>query len=445
MKKLLPLIFLLLVCSIARAQIITTIAGNGFNAYSGDGGPATAASIFNPYGVAADHVGNVYIVDTKNHCIRKVNSAGIISTIAGNGTAGYSGDGGPAIAAQLYLPTKIILDGAGNILFVDNSNFRIRKISTSGIISTIVGTGVAGNTGDGGPATAAQINGSPGLAVDAAGNIYFSDVTKNTIRKIDASGIVSTIAGCGLSGYMGDGGPATAARFNEPFGIAVDGAGNIYVAEYSNNCIRKVSAGGIVSTVTGALVTGYSGDGGPATSSKLNRPISVVVDKNNEIYIGDHNNSVVRKISNAGIITTIVGTGVSSFSGDGGPATAAQLRGPSDVCVDPTGSLLIADYVDSRIRKVNNVVAVPVVSLKENFEMRIFPNPSNGRCSVSVLAPHNSTVEIIVANMLGHRVLSTSTQTNTEIVLNMNVPNGVYVITAVVGGYQHTEKMYLIK
>ncbi len=445
MKKLLPLIILLLVCRIASAQIITTVVGNGFNAYSGDGGPATAASIFNPYGVAADNVGNVYVVDTKNHCIRKVNSAGIISTIAGDGTAGFSGDGGPAIAAKLNLPTKIILDGAGNILFVDNSNFRIRKISTSGIISTIVGTGVAGNSGDGGPATAAQINGSPGLAVDAAGNIYFSDVTKNTIRKINTSGIVSTIAGCGLSGYMGDGGPATAARFNEPFGIAVDGAGNIYVAEYSNNCIRKVSAGGIVSTVTGALVTGYSGDGGPATSSKLNRPMSVVVDQNNEIYIGDHNNSVVRKISNTGIITTIAGTGVSGFSGDGGPATAAQLRGPSDVCIDPTGSLLIADYVDSRIRKIQNVVAVPPSSIKESFEMRVFPNPCWGRCFVNISTPQNINVDIIISDVLGRRVLSKFTQTNTEIVLDLNVPNGVYVITAVAGGYQQTEKMYLIR
>lgn len=445
MKKLLPLILLLLVCSIAPAQIITTIAGNGFNAYSGDGGPATAASIYNPLGVAADGAGNVYIVDTKNHCIRKVNSAGIISTIAGNGTVGYSGDGGPATAAKLYIPNKIALDGAGNIVFGDNGNFCIRKINAAGIISTIVGTGTAGNSGDGGPAIAAQINACPGLAIDAVGNIFFSDAVKNTIRKINTSGIVSTIAGCGLSGYMGDGGPATAARFNEPFGIAVDGAGNIYVAEYSNNCIRKVSASGIVSTVTGALVTGYSGDGGPATSSKLNRPISVVVDQNNEIYIGDHNNSVVRKISNTGIITTIAGTGVSGFSGDGGPATAAQLRGPSDVCVDPTGSLLIADYVDSRIRKINNVVAVPVVSLKENFEMRVFPNPSNGRCSVSVSSPQNAAVEITVTDILGHQVSCTSTQTNSDIVLDMNVPNGVYVITAVAGGYQHTEKMYLIK
>lgn len=389
MKKLLSLIILLLVCSIASAQIITTIAGNGFNAYSGDGGPATAASIFNPYGVAADHVGNVYIVDTKNHCIRKVNSAGTISTIAGDGTAGYSGDGGPAIAAHLYLPTKIILDGAGNILFVDNSNFRIRKISTSGIISTIVGTGVAGNTGDGGPATAAQINGSPGLAVDAAGNIYFSDVTKNTIRKINTSGIVSTIAGCGLSGYMGD--------------------------------------------------------GGPATSSKLNRPMSVVVDQNNEIYIADHNNSVVRKISNTGIITTIAGSGVSGYSGDGGPATAAQLRGPSDVYVDPTGSLLIADYVDSRIRKIDNVVAVPVVGLKENIAMRVFPNPCHGRCFVNISAPQTAIIDITVSDLLGRRVFTKTAETNTEVPLDLHVPNGVYVVTVVASGAQLTEKMYLIK
>ncbi|MBL7691977.1 MAG: T9SS type A sorting domain-containing protein [Flavipsychrobacter sp.] len=445
MKKLLPLIHLLLVCSIARAQIITTIAGNGFNAYSGDGGPATAASIYNPLGVAADGAGNVYIVDTKNHCIRKVNSAGIISTIAGDGTAGYSGDGGPATAAKLYIPSKIALDGAGNIIFVDNGNFCIRKINAAGIISTIVGTGTAGNSGDGGPATAAQINGSPGLAIDAAGNIFFSDVTKNTIRKVSTTGIVSTIAGCGLSGYMGDGGPATAARFNEPFGIALDDAGNIYVAEYSNNCLRKVSASGIVSTVTGALVAGYSGDGGPASTAKLDRPASVVIDHNNEIYIGDHNNHVIRKISNTGIISTIAGTGVSGYSGDDGPATAATFRGPSDVCIDVVGSLLIADYGNSVIRRIENVVAVPVIPDSRAMMMQVFPNPSNGRCSVSVSAPQTAAVEITVTDILGHQVSRTSTQTNTEIMLDMNVPNGVYVITAVAGGYQHTEKMYLIK
>lgn len=445
MKKLLPFIILLLVCSIARAQIITTIAGNGFNAYTGDGGPATAASIYNPLGVAADGAGNVYIVDTKNHCIRKGNSAGIISTIAGDGTAGYSGDGGPATAAKLYIPNKIALDGAGNIVFVDNGNFCIRKINAAGFISTIVGTGVAGNSGDGGPATVAQINACPGLAIDAVGNIFFSDAVKNTIRKINTSGIVSTIAGCGLSGYMGDGGPATAARFNEPFGIALDGAGNIYVAEYSNNCLRKVSASGIVSTVTGALVTGYSGDGGPASTAKLDRPGSVVIDHNNEIYIGDHNNSVVRKISNTGIITTIAGSRVSGYSGDGGPATAAQLRGPSDVYVDPTGSLLIADYVDSRIRKIDNVVAVPVVGLKENIAMRVFPNPCHGRCFVNISAPQTAIIDITVSDLLGRRVFTKTAETNTEVPLDLHVPNGVYVVTVVASGAQLTEKMYLIK
>ncbi|MBE2290849.1 MAG: SMP-30/gluconolactonase/LRE family protein [Chitinophagaceae bacterium] len=445
MKQLLTLFLLFSVGYVSRAQIISTIAGNGFSAYTGDGGPATAASINNPLGVAVDGAGNVYIVDTKNHCIRKVNSAGIISTIAGNGTAGYSGDGGPATAAKLYIPNKIVLDVAGNILFVDNGNFCIRKIDAGGIISTIAGTGVAGNSGDGGPATAAQVNGSPGLAIDAAGNIYFSDVTKNTIRKINTSGIVSTIAGCGLSGYMGDGGPATAARFNEPFGIAVDGTGNIYVAEYSNNCLRKISASGVVSTVTGALVAGYSGDGGPASIAKLDRPASVVVDKNGNIYIGDHNNHVIRRISNTGIITTIAGTGVSGYSGDGGPATAATFRGPSDVCIDAMGSLLIADYGNSVIRRVNNVVTVPFDPVLQDADMRVFPNPSSGRFSVRVSTMESCSMSIVVTDLLGRQVLTLSASTNTDVPIDMNVANGWYVVAAIVDSRVLSEKMYLVR
>ncbi len=445
MKQLLTLFLLLSVGYNSPAQIITTISGNGFSAYTGDGGPATAASINNPLGVAADGAGNVYIVDTKNHCIRKVNSAGIISTIAGNGTAGYSGDGGPATAALLNMPSKIVLDATGNILFVDNGNARIRKITTAGIISTIAGNGIAGNTGDGGPATAAQINASPGLAIDILGNVFFNDVVKHTIRKISASGIVSTIAGCGLSGYMGDGGPATAARLSDPAGMALDGAGNLYVAEYTNNCLRRVSASGIVSTVTGALVTGYSGDGGPASAAKLNRPICVFVDQNNEIYIGDHNNSVVRKISNAGIITTIAGTGVLGYGGDGGPATAATFRGPTDMCIDSAGNLLIADYGNSVIRRVDNVVSVSALPDMSQSAINVFPNPSSGRFSVRVSTIECSSMSIVVTDLLGRQVLTLSAITNTDVPIDMNVANGWYVVAAIVDSRVLSEKMYLVR
>jgi sugar lactone lactonase YvrE len=427
------------------AQIISTIAGDGSNVYTGDGGQATAASLYNPLGVAADAAGNVYISDTKNHSIRKVNTAGIISTIAGTGVAGYGGDGGPATDAQLNMPSKVAVDDAGNVYIVDNGNYRIRKINTAGIISTIVGNGTAGNSGDGGPATDAQINASPGLAIDASGNIFFSDVARHTIRKINTTGIVTTIAGSGVSGYTGDGGPATAAKMNEPFGIGLDQAGNLYVTEYMNNCVREISASGIISTITGALVTGYSGDGWPATAARLYRPFDVVVDHNNEIYIGDYNNSVIRKISIAGIISTIAGTGVSGFSGDGGPATAALLRGPSDVAIDHSGNLIIADYVNSRIRRISNVVAVRAIQASSLNNVNVFPNPCNGRCKVQVSANDSRDLTVLITDILGRRVAELTGKTNSEVVIEPDVPDGIYIVTVMSGNERTTEKLSVVR
>ncbi|NCX95569.1 MAG: hypothetical protein EBX41_04010, partial [Chitinophagia bacterium] len=286
-----------------KAQIITTIAGNGSGGYSGDGGAATAASLNEPKGVAVDASANVYIADCFNNRIRKVNTSGIISTIAGNGSAGYSGDGGAATAASLSLPKGVAVDASGNVYFPDQNNNRIRKVNTSGVISTIAGNGSLGYSGDGGAATAASLSGPYGVAVDASGNVYIADCFNNRIRKVNTSGVISTIAGngyhdsTGRGGYGGDGGAATAASLNYPIGVAVDASGNVYIADYNNKRIRKVNTSGIISTIAGNGSPGYSGDGGAATAASFNYSEGVAVDASGNVYIADSYDNRIRKVT----------------------------------------------------------------------------------------------------------------------------------------------------
>jgi sugar lactone lactonase YvrE len=340
------------------AAIINTVAGNGTAGYSGDGGAAINAAIRWPRSVALDAAGNIYIADYGNNRIRKLTVAtGIISTVAGNGTYGYSGDGGLATMAQLCA-TGVAVDSAGNIYIADNVT-RIRKVTVStGIITTVAGNGTQGYSGDGGPATSAQLN-LLAVAVDSAGNIYISDWGNNRIRKVTAAtGIISTVAGNGAMGYSGDGGPATSASLFAPVGVAVDGAGNIYISDMSNNRIRKVTAStGIISTVAGNGTFGYSGDGGPAINAGLRGPAGVAVDRAGNIYIADQNwgsgNERIRRVTaSTGIISTVAGNGTDGYTGDGGPATNAELYLAVGVGVDAAGNIYIADYGNNRIRIV---------------------------------------------------------------------------------------------
>ncbi|PCH67244.1 MAG: hypothetical protein COC01_06190, partial [Bacteroidetes bacterium] len=331
--------------------IITTIAGTGTAGYSGDGGPADSAALYNPARVFVDAAGNIYIADYNNHRIRLIDTSGVISTIAGTGTPGFSGDGGSATTAQLNQPSGVHVDAAGNIYIADNSNNRIRFIDTSGVISTIAGTGTPGFSGDGAAAVSAQLNDPGGVVVDAAGNIYIVDGLNNRIRLIDTSGVISTIAGTGTAGFSGDGGPATSAQINYPAGVDVDLAGNIYFADWDNHRIRLIDTSGVISTFAGVGTVGFSGDGGPATSAQLNYPGEVHIDAAGNIYIADDNNRI-RLIDTSGVISTIAGTGVLGFSGDGAPATSAQLYYPEGVHVDAAGNIYIADWDNHRIRKI---------------------------------------------------------------------------------------------
>ncbi len=335
---------------VSVCNIINTIAGSSAG-FGGDGGPATASRLYNPYSICKDNAGNTYIADDQNNRVRKINASGFISTFAGNGIAGFGGDGGAATAAQLH-PTAIAADISGNIYISDLNNSRIRKVNTAGVITTIAGNGIVGSSGDGGPATAATINEVWGLMTDSSGNVYLSDWRENRIRKINPSGTISTIAGNGSSISSGDGGPATAAGIYGPTHMSRDLSGNIYVAENSGNRVRKISPSGIITTCAGTGVSGISGIGGPATAAQLNAPRGVLADNVGNVYIACNN--LVEKVDNDGIITIFAGSGSSGFSGDGGPATAAKFAMLSDIIVNDSGSFLVCDWANNRIRKIDN-------------------------------------------------------------------------------------------
>lgn len=439
----------------AGSGIITTVAGNGSNNYSGDGGPALGAGLFDPSGIAVDAGGNIYISTYDDSRIRKVTAAtGIITTLAGNGSSGFGGDGGPAANAVLNRPKTLLLDASGALYIADNSNHRIRKITGSvactpainissstggvvcsgqpivftatvanegtapvyqwlknnlpvgtnapsytdnslnggdqvackltsnapcangaqansnvitvpvpGIIGTVAGNGTAAYAGDGGPASLSALNFPYDVCFDAAGNAYVVDGSNNRIRKIDAStGVISTIAGTGTAGFSGDGGPATAAQLNNPGGIGIDAAGNLYLADRDNHRIRKiVAATGVIITVAGNGSAAFSGDGGPALNAALSYPLDVVADASDNLYIADRQNNRIRKVTAVtGIITTVAGTGIGTYNGGGGPATAINLSAPTKIIVDPAGNPVIADWANHCIRKLT--VATGILS-----------------------------------------------------------------------------------
>jgi sugar lactone lactonase YvrE len=347
-------------------NIITTVAGNGTAGYSGDGGSAVNATLNDPYGVAMDGGGNLFIADTDNNCIREVNSNGNIATVAGNDSPGYLAGGtttnGGLEELSLNKPSGVAVDGAGNLFIADTDNNCIREVYSNGIVATVAGNGSAGYSGDGTQATNASLNSPSGIAVDAAGHLFIADTENNCIREVYASGIVATVAGNGEAGYSGDGGPATNASFSYPIGVAVDGAGNLFVADLGNNRIRKVGFNGIVTTAAGNGSAGYSGDGGMATGASLSSPSGLVLDGSGNLFIADTYNNRIRKVNGSGIITTVAGDGSAGYSGDGGAATNARLSYPFGVTVDGGGNPFVADMGNNRIRRILSA-APPTLTL----------------------------------------------------------------------------------
>ena len=359
MKKLI-LIALLFFVTQTNAQIITTIAGTGTAGWSGDGGQATAANMYYPGKIILDATGNLYFCDIENAYIRKINTSGIISSVVGNGTNAFSGDGGQATAASLFTPGGMVFDASGNLYVADGNNNRIRKVNTAGIINSVAGNGTGAYSGDGGQATAAALWNPTDVAIDALGNLYISESANNTIRKVTTAGIISTFAGGALGGYGGDGGQATAAKLNTPRDITFDAAGNLYIADSDNMRIRKVSTSGIITTIAGTGTQSFGGDGGVATAAKLNQPFGINFDAAGNLYIGDEGNNRIRKINTAGIITTIAGGG--SSLGDGWLATAAQLSIPEFASSSATGYIYISDTYHNRIRRISPPLTVTVNS-----------------------------------------------------------------------------------
>ena len=452
----------------ARTGIITTIAGTGERGDQGDGALAVDAQLASPRGVAVDGSGNVYIADTVNQRVRKVqavtggittvaetnehgnggpaalmsspqpslpsalavdgagnifiadagrdvifmleNSTGILRTAAGTGRRGFGGDGGPAAQAQLADPTGVAMDPAGNLFIADTGNQRIRRVAaTDGAIATVVGTGEAGYRGDGGPATGAQLHGPIDVATDGAGNLFIADSRNSAIRRVDGeTGVITTVAGTGVSSFGGDGGAATDAMLNRPHAVAVDGAGNLFIADLFNRRIRKVDAEtGVITTVAGLGRHGFGGDGEPATSILIYGPADVAVDADGDIFIAELGNHRIRRVDRlTGSITTVAGTGEEALGGDWGPATSAQLAHPSGVAVDNQGNLFIADWDNHRIRKVE--LASGIISTVSGTGDEGFRGDGGPALDARLSSPRSVAVDragnLFIADIGNHRV-----------------------------------------
>ena len=379
----------------AVTKIMTPAVVQGYaGGYSGDGGTALSAALSNPQGVAVDGSGNLYFVDSNNLAIREVAAAtGIITTVAGGGAFGYSGDGGPATSARLEYPAGVAVDGAGNVYFVDSGPNVVRKVTAAtGTITTVAGNGSAGYSGDGGPATSAQLSWPVGLAVDAAGNMYIADSGNYVVRKVmAATGTITTVAGNGGSGYSGDGGPATGAQINT-VELALDGSGNLYLVDLPNCRVRKVAAEtGIIATVAGNGTCGSSGDGSPATGAQLNNPTVVAVDGSGNLFIGESGNypdnpagKIREVVAATGIITTIAGNGTQGYSGDGGPATGAQFSFPGGLAVDAAGNVYVTDGGNDAIRMLVPEASHALLSIASNRSASFARGQTGALYSVAV-------------------------------------------------------------
>jgi len=427
MKKLLYLLCFLLPFTSNGQYYISTVVGNGSSGATGDGGQATNASLVNPMGLAYDAAGNLYISEYWGHKIRKVSPDGTISTFAGTGEAGYTGNGGQATAAKMFHPIDVTVGADGAVYVAELTNYCIRRIGTDGIISLVAGTGeFCGTSPDGLSATSTCLDYPYAIHINAAGEMFIPELQNNRVRKVNTSGIVSTIAGTGISGDDGDGGPASAARINNPSDCYVDAVGNIYIPQFNTDRIRMVDAAGIIHTIAGTGIDTYTGDGGLATNATLNNPARVITDVAGNIYVADGLNCCIRKIT-GGIITTIAGGIGYDYFGDGGPATAAAMKYTSDMVITPSGDILVSDANNHVVRKLSTIPPASVAEYKSPSVL-LFPNPAKN--AVSVSTPLAGSFRITIFNASGRNVYTQKMQSSTQIIDISFLPSGYYSLLA---------------
>lgn len=423
MRTFLFTLFLFPIC--LRAQIVTTVVGTGIAGYAGDNAPAIAAQLKRPVSIAFDTAGNMYIAEAGNNRIRKVNTAGIITTIAGTGTAAWAGDNGPATAANIE-PVSIATDSAGNVYIAEVA--RIRKIDAAGIITTIAGVGIAGFNTDSIPATGARIN-NPHLGfVDATGALFFADSYNHRIRKIDASGTITTVVGIGISGSAGDGGPATAANLGTPFFLSRNANNELLIPDMGARRVRKVDVAGIIDAFAGTGGGGNGGDGGPAVTATVGTCIGAACDDSGNVYVTSTGTNTVRKVDASGIITRIAGTGTMSYSGDNGPALLAEFNYVNQVVIHK-GDIYVVDMYNNRIRKIaTGTVGVTTTNYSPG-NISLYPNPATDNLTIQAGTVINN---VVVTDIAGRAVASygnTVTPSNQINISLKNVPPGLYQVS----------------
>jgi trimeric autotransporter adhesin len=412
MKKLILLLFFF-ISALVQAQNIYTIAGDVNQGFSGDGGQATSnyCELNTPEGVYVDRAGNLYIGDELNDVVRIVNTNGIINVFAGNHTLGegYSGDNAPATAAQLNNPVGVCGDNTGNIYIADYGNNVIRMVNTSGIISTIAGTGIRGFSGDSGQATAAQLYWPVFIHIDIHGNLFIADYGNYRIRKVNTLGIIFTVAGNGKHGYTGDGGLADTTELDGASGACADSAGNIYIADANNERIRMVNTSGIISTIAGngynAGYGGYSGDGGPATDAELGQPTDLYLDASGNIFVTNGSNCRIRQVDTSGIISTMAGNGKEGYSGNGGPATNAELNVPTGICGDSYGNIYFTDQTNEVVRAITYGPLV-INNIENNTSLTIYPNPANKFLYINTKRLQSGLATLSIMDITGREMLN---------------------------------------
>ncbi len=430
---------ILLLPYMTGAQIIITVAGTGAPGFGGDGGPAIDAMISAPYGIALDKNGNLFICDYSNVRIRKVSPAygGIITTVSGNGSAGYSGDGFSATSAETDGVTDIAVDRNDNLYLADAGNNRVRKVTPDGIITTYGGTGIAGYNGDGIPAIAAQLNAPQAVAVDDTGNVYIADRYNNRVRKIDTFGIITTVAGSGTAGFCPDGCKADTSAMNYVMSVEVDHHGALYFSD--NVRIRKLDTAGRFITIAGNGDEGYSGDGGPATAAKI-ETVAFCIDTFGNFYIIDHNSRIRKKGIND-TITTIAGYGYSGYEGDWGDPLMAKFAIPQGIAVASNGDIFIGDLANNRIRMITtHVTAISGID-EPQAGVQIYPNPAHSPLRLMVQTAQALPVILSLYDISGREVAHAAGSTNEMMHITTLLPSGIYIVIARTETQTFTERL----